>query len=67
MKINAVYKGLVNGGRLIGGYKISLTKSQVEKSGFQNGEEVDVEYKKGKIIIKKKEVWFYQASFVICL
>ena len=53
MKINAVYKGLVNGGKIIGGYKISLTKSMVEKSGFKNGEEVDVEYKKGKIIIKK--------------
>lgn len=55
MKINAVYTPLVNGGKIIGGYKISLTKSQVEKSGFQNGEDVEIEYKKGKIIIKKKE------------
>ena len=54
MKINATYTNLVNGGRLIGGYKVSLTKSKVEKSGFKNGDEVNIEYKKDKIIITRK-------------
>ena len=54
MRINATYTRLVNGGRLIGGYKISLTKTKVERAGFKNGDEVEIEYKKDKIIIRKK-------------
>lgn len=55
MKINATYSRLASGEKIIGAYKISLTKSKTEQAGFVNGEDVDVKYLKNKIIITKKE------------
>lgn len=54
MKLNAVYTYLSNGGKIIGGYKIGLTKTKVEQAGFKAGDEVDIDYKQNKIVITKK-------------
>lgn len=54
MKLHGVYGHLANGDKILSGYKIALTKTKVEQSGFENGEEVDIKYLKDRIIIKKK-------------
>jgi len=37
------------------GYRIALSTSGIEKTGFEINDELDVDYRKGKIIITKKE------------
>lgn len=54
MRLNPVYVRLANGDKIVCGYKIALTKSKVEQSGFKGNEDVDITYQKNKIIIKKK-------------
>lgn len=46
-----VYKA--DGSKLINGYKITLAKTEVEKAGFQAGDEFQAEFKKDRIILKK--------------
>ncbi len=39
----------------IKGYRIALSKTGIDKTGFKVNDDLDVEYKTGKIIITKKE------------
>lgn len=39
----------------IKGYRVALSKTGVDKTGFKVNDELDVNYQKGKIIITKKE------------
>lgn len=55
MKLCPTYVHLASGNKIVNGYKIGLTKSQVEKSGFVAGEDVDIIYSKNKIVIKKRK------------
>lgn len=54
MKLHATHMRLASGNKIINGYRIALTKSQVEKSGFTDGDDVEITYFKNKIIIKKR-------------
>lgn len=55
MRLNANKITLASGNKLINGYKVMLTKSEVEKAGFHEGDELEAEYLNEKIILKKKE------------
>lgn len=54
MKLTANKVTLASGNKLINGYKIMLTKSDVEKAGFKAGDELKAIYKENEIILKKK-------------
>lgn len=54
-KFQVVTQFKKNGESSIKGYRISLKKLEVEKSGFKADDELEIEYKKNKIIITKKE------------
>lgn len=56
MTLTPSYYYKKDGGREINGYKIGLTKSLTEEAGFSAGDEVDVNYEKGKITITAKEI-----------
>lgn len=42
-------------GKMTAGYRISLPKVELEKNGFQEGDELDIKISKGTIRITKKE------------
>lgn len=44
-----------NGEKSIKGYRIALQKTEVESAGFKATDELEIEYKKEKIIITKKK------------
>lgn len=48
----SVYKA--DGTRLINGYKVTLSKVEMEKAGFKGGDELMATYKPNKIILEKK-------------
>lgn len=48
---NKVY--LASGEKLINAYKVTLAKTEVEKLGFKEGDELIAEYKEDRIIIKR--------------
>lgn len=39
---------------IIAGYKVALRKLEMERCGFQEGDELDVKYHKDKVVIVKK-------------
>lgn len=55
MKLIPTYTYLASGEKLINAYKVTLTKSEMEKAGFKAGDELMAQYKKNKIILIKKE------------
>lgn len=54
MKLIPTKVTLADGRKLINGYKVTLTKSQVEKIGLKSGDELVATYEKDKIILTKK-------------
>ena len=53
-KLTAV-KGIKKDGKtIIAGYKVALQKSQMEKCGFKEGDELEITYKKGEVRISLK-------------
>lgn len=44
-----------NGEKSIKGYRVSFQKTEIEKAGFKPTDELEIEYKKEKIIITKKK------------
>ena len=44
-----------NGEKSIKGYRLSFKKTEIEKAGFKPTDEIEIEYKKEKIIITKKK------------
>lgn len=54
MKLQPTNVYRADGTRLINGYKVTLSKIECEKNGFQGGDELIPTYKKGKIILEKK-------------
>ena len=53
MKLTPTYAYLKNGKRIINGYKVTLTKSEVEKIGLRAGDELQATYEKERIVLKK--------------
>ena len=53
-KLTAIKGTKANGDKVVAGYKIALPKTKMEKCGFQEGEEVEVIYKKGEVRILHK-------------
>ena len=49
------YSSKKNKGENIVGYRLSLTKTGVAKAGFELDDELEIEYKKEKIIVTKKK------------
>lgn len=54
-KFQAVTQFNKDGSKSVKGYRIALQKTEVEKSGFASTDELEIEYKKEKIIITKKK------------
>lgn len=54
MKLIASKSTLADGKKIINAYKITLTKSEVEKAGFKAGDEFKAEYTKEEIVLKKQ-------------
>lgn len=54
MKLIPTKSTLADGRKIINAYKVTLTKSEVEKAGYKAGDEFNAEYAKDKIILKKK-------------
>lgn len=54
-KLSPIYDIRADGTRNVKGYRIALQKVATEKAGFTNDKEVDIEYQKGKIIIKERK------------
>lgn len=44
----------VNGERYTKGYRLTFGKNPIEKAGFTKDDELEVTYKKNKIVITKK-------------
>ena len=55
MKLSANKLTLASGEKLVNGYKLMLTKSEIEKAGFHAGDEFEAKYQKDKIILTKKQ------------
>lgn len=55
MKLIATKVSLANGGKLVNGYRVMLTKSEVEKAGFKEGDELVATYSQDKIILEKNK------------
>lgn len=55
MKLSANKITLASGEKLVNGYKLMLTKSEIEKAGFHAGDEFEAKYQKDKIILTKKQ------------
>lgn len=55
MKLQPTYVYKASGLRLINAYKITLSKVELEKSGFKAGDELEAKFEKEKIVIKKKK------------
>lgn len=53
MKLIPTKVTLADGSKLINGYKITLTKSEIEKTNFKAGDELKVKYEKDKLTITK--------------
>jgi len=43
-----------NGEKTIAGYRVALPKLEMERCGFQEGDDLEVTIKKGEVRIKKK-------------
>lgn len=43
-----------NGETIVAGYKVALRKLDTERCGFQEGDDLEIVYKKEEIRIKKK-------------
>ncbi len=44
-----------DGKKSVKGYRIALQKTEVENAGFKADDELEIEYKKEKIVITKKK------------
>lgn len=53
-KLTPKYEFKKDGSKNIRGYLISLTKSECERNGFNCETEIEIEYLKDKIILKKR-------------
>lgn len=53
MRLQATNVTLATGKKLINGYKVTLSKLEVEKAGFKAGDELQAEYKKDRIILRR--------------
>lgn len=53
-KLIATKQFKANGDRFIAGYKVSLPKTEMERCGFKEGDELTISYKEGEVRIKKK-------------
>lgn len=54
-KMNPQHVYRADGTKAIASYKVSLAKVPTEQAGFTKDTECEIEYKKNKIIITKKE------------
>ena len=52
-KLSAVKLPKKNG-KMIAGYRVTLPKLEMERCGFQEGDELEVTIKKGEVRIKQK-------------
>lgn len=53
-KLTAIKVTKAKGDKAIAGYKVALPKSEMEKCGFKEGDELDVIIKKGEVRISRK-------------
>ena len=53
-KLTATKVKLATGKYLISGYKVALPKLEMERCGFQEGDELEVTIRKGEVRIKQK-------------
>ena len=53
-KLTAIKIPNAKGGRSIAGYKISLPKVEMEKNGFKEGDELELQIKKKEVRIRLK-------------
>lgn len=54
MKLIATKTTLADGRKIINAYKVTLTKSEVERIGLKAGDELKAKYEKNKITLTKK-------------
>lgn len=53
-KLTAIKVTKANGEKLIAGYKVALPKVEMEKCGFQEGDDLKVSIKRGEVRISHK-------------